>query len=125
MGDTLIFDSESERFLDCEAGNKMMTRDYREGFEVPEIVWLDSALLVEVVGQSLVALQRMLVQIKINTDDLVAVASSIEIQHLVKTDSPGRRSREEETSCQPSAPAERKSNPSKAGASSIGDPTVP
>ncbi len=38
VGDTLIFDSESERFLDCEAGNKMMTRDYREGFEVPEIV---------------------------------------------------------------------------------------
>ena len=38
VGDTLIFDSESERFVDCEAGNKMMTRDYREGFEVPEIV---------------------------------------------------------------------------------------
>ena len=38
VGDTLIFDSESEPFLDCEAGNKMMTRDYREGFEVPEVV---------------------------------------------------------------------------------------
>ena len=36
-GHTLIFDPSSERFLNCEESNGMLKRDYREGFEVPEL----------------------------------------------------------------------------------------
>jgi predicted dehydrogenase len=38
IGHTLIFDPASEKFTDCDAANAMLKRDYREGFEVPEIV---------------------------------------------------------------------------------------
>jgi hypothetical protein len=37
MGQTLFFDPDSERFLNNQMANDMMRRDYREGFEVPEI----------------------------------------------------------------------------------------
>jgi predicted dehydrogenase len=37
VGHTLFFDPASEKFLNCEEANTLMTRDYREGFEVPEI----------------------------------------------------------------------------------------
>jgi predicted dehydrogenase len=37
IGHTLFFDPASERVLNCEQANVLMTRDYREGFEVPQI----------------------------------------------------------------------------------------
>jgi hypothetical protein len=36
-GHTLNFDPDTEQFLDCKPANEMLKRDYREGFEVPEI----------------------------------------------------------------------------------------
>ncbi len=41
-GHTLIFDPAAERFLNCEEANPMLTRDYREGFEVPKIEGMTS-----------------------------------------------------------------------------------
>ena len=38
VGHTLTFDSQSEKFVDCGAADKMLTREYREGFEIPEII---------------------------------------------------------------------------------------
>jgi predicted dehydrogenase len=37
IGHTLAFDPVSERFLNCKQANRMLKRDYREGFAVPEI----------------------------------------------------------------------------------------
>ena len=37
VGHTLDFDPATERFLNSDAANAMMKRDYRKGFEVPKI----------------------------------------------------------------------------------------
>jgi hypothetical protein len=36
-GHTLVFDPDSEQFLNCKQANALLKRDYREGFAVPEI----------------------------------------------------------------------------------------
>ncbi|UCF35848.1 MAG: Gfo/Idh/MocA family oxidoreductase [Acidobacteriota bacterium] len=37
VGQTLFFDGETETFVNSEEGDRMMKRDYREGFEVPDL----------------------------------------------------------------------------------------
>ena len=38
VGPLLKFDAKSERFADNDEANKLLTRNYRKGFEVPEKV---------------------------------------------------------------------------------------
>ena len=39
MSEVLLFDPEAEKFIgdDADAANKLLTREYREGFVVPEV----------------------------------------------------------------------------------------
>ena len=38
MGRTLTFDPKTERFLDDPEADKLLTRDYRKGYAVPDAV---------------------------------------------------------------------------------------
>ena len=43
VGHSLVFDGKSERFVDDKKADALLTREYRKGFEIPEVVLVGRA----------------------------------------------------------------------------------